>query len=152
MAAWEEELAMLLSELGVTQQAPKTHLQPTPRRVRSDVKWHEQAVDDLFWEGDNLEDDDAWLDDPLLMRLEVESIVSQVIRLVQRGDLDNSSKQDVMAVLHALRRRPIAPQPAASSDEAQLESEYSHHLEYSTAMLHFCRLVLRLSESAIEDL
>ena len=148
MARWEEELAMLLSELGVTQQEPRTHLQPTPKRVRSDVKWREQAVDDLFWEGDNVEDDDAWLDDPILMRLEVESIVSQVIRLVQRGDLDKSSKQDVLAVLHALRRRSIAPQPAASSDEAH----FAHHLEYSTAMLHFCRLVLRLSESAIEDL
>ena len=152
MAGWQEELAMLLSELGVTQQAPKTHLQPTPKRVRSDVKWHEQPPDDLFCEGHNLEDDDAWLDDPILMRLEVDSIVSQVIRLVQRGDLDNSSKQDVMAVLHALRRRSIAIQQAASSDEAQVEFEYSPHLEYSTAMLHFCRLVLRLSESAIEDL
>lgn len=152
MPAWQEELAMLLSELGVTQQAPQTHPQPTPRRVRTDVTCHQQPPDDLFCQGHNLEHDDAWLADPLLMRLEVESIVSQVIRLVQRGDLDNSSKQDVMAVLHALRRRPIAPQQAASSDEAQFESEYSHHLEYSTAMLHFCRLVLRLSESAIEDL
>ncbi len=154
MAAWEEELAMLLSELGVTQQEPRTHLQPTRKRVHTDVKWRQQPVDDLFWEGHNLEHDDAWLDDPILMRLEVESIVSQVIRLVQRGDLDNSSKQDVMAVLHALRRRSIAPQQAASSDEAHFAPhlEYSHHLEYSTAMLHFCRLVLRLSESAIEDL
>ena len=152
MAGWEEELAMLLSELGVTQQEPQTHLQPTRKRVHSDVKWREQAVDDLFWEGDNVEDDDAWLDDPILMRLEVESIVSQVIRLVQRGDLDKSSKEDVMVVLRALRRRSIAAQQAASSDEAPFEFEYSHHLEYSTAMLHFCRLVLRLSESAIEDL
>ena len=158
MPAWQEELAMLLSELGVTQQAPKTHLQPTPKRVRSDVTCRQQALDDLFCEGHNLEHDDAWLDDPILMRLEVESIVSQVIRLMQRGDLDNSSKQDVLAVLHALRRRSTPAQQAASSDEAQLEFEYSphleysHHLEYSTAMLHFCRLVLRLSESAIEDL
>ena len=150
MPAWEEELAMLLSELGVTQEEPKARLQPTRKRVRSDVKWREQAVDDLFWQEDNVEDDDAWLDDLVLMRLEVESIVSQVIRLMQRGNLDNSSKQDVLAVLHALRRRSIAAQQAASSDEAHLE--YSHHLEYSTAMLHLCRLVLRLSESAIEDL
>ena len=158
MAAWQEELAMLLSELGVTQEGPKARLQPTRKRVRSDVKWREQALDDLFWQQDNLEHDDAWLDDLLLLRLEVESIVSQVIRLMQRGDLDKSSKQDVLVVLHALRRRSIAEQQAASSDEAQLEFEYSphleysHHLEYSTAMLHFCRLVLRLSESAIEDL
>jgi len=148
MAGWEEELAMLLRELGVRQEEPKTHLQPTRKRGRSDVKWREQAVDDLFWHGDNAEDDDAWLDDPFLMRLEVESIVSQVIRLMQRGDLDKSSKDDVMVVLHALRRRAMVAQQAAASDEAHLVFEF----EFATAMLHFCRLVLRLSESAIEDL
>ena len=164
MAGWEEELAMLLRELGVTQEEPRAeegagkltplqrpyYLQLTRKRVRSDVKWREQAVDDLFGDGDN--DDNAWLDDLFLMRLEVESIVSQVIRLMQRGDLDKSSKDDVMVVLHALRRRAmVAQQAAASSDEAHFESEFAY-LEFSTAMLHFCRLVLRLSESAIEDL
>jgi hypothetical protein len=144
MAGWEEELAMLLRELGVRQEEPRTQLQPTRKRGRSDVKWRKQAVDDLFWDGDNAENDDAWLDDPFLMRLEVESIVSQVIRLMQRGDLDKSSKDDVMVVLHALRRRAMVAQQAAASDEAQFE--------FAIAMLHFCRLVLRLSESAIEDL
>jgi hypothetical protein len=151
MAGWEEELAMLLHELEVTQEEPRTHLQPTRKRGRSDVKWREQAVDDLFWHGDNAEDDDAWLDDLFLMRLEVESIVSQVIRLMQRGDLDKSYKEDVMVVLHALRRRAMVAQQAAASEEAHSESEFAY-LEFSTAMLHFCRLVLRLSESAIEDL
>jgi hypothetical protein len=151
MAGWEKELAMLLRELEVVQEEPKTHLQPTRKRVRSDAKWREQAVDDLFWHGDNAEDDDAWLDDLFLMRLEVESIVSQVIRLMQRGDLDKSYKEDVMVVLHALRRRAMVAQQAAVSKEAHSESEFAY-LEFSTAMLHFCRLVLRLSESAIEDL
>jgi len=148
MAGWEEELAILLNELGVTQEEPKTHLQPTRKGIRSDTTWREQAAGDLFWDDGSAdsgmpEDDDAWLNDLSMMRREVDSIVSQVIRLMQRGDLDKSSKEDVMVVLRALRRQATASQLATASDEAYLES--------AAAMLHFCRLVLHLSESAIED-
>ena len=150
MAGWEEELAILLNELGVTQEKTRTHLQPTRKRIHHDATRRERAADDLFWDDGMAdsgvqEDDDAWLNDLSMMRREVDSIVSQVIRLMQRGDLDKSSKEDVMVVLRALRRQATASQLAASSDEAYLES--------AAAMLHFCRLVLRLSESAIaEDL
>jgi len=78
------------------------------------------------------------------MRREVDSIVSQVVLLMQRGDLDLSLKEDVMVVLRALRRRATVTQQAATGDEAYLES--------ASAMLHFCRLVLQLSEFATEDL
>ena len=148
MAGWEEELAILLNELGVTQEKTKIHLQPTRKRIHNDATRREQAADDLFWD-DGLadsgmqEDDDAWLNDLSMMRREVDSIVSQVIRLMQRGDLDKPSKEDVMVVLRALRRQATASQLAAASDEAYLES--------AAAMLHFCRLVLRLSESAIKE-
>lgn len=91
-------------------------------------------------EGDN---GDTWMTDLSSMRREVDSIVHQVIQLMQRGDLDKSLKEDVMVVLRALRRRSMVTQQAAASDEAYLES--------AAAMLHFCRLVLRLSETAIED-
>jgi hypothetical protein len=148
MAGWEEELAKLLRELGVAQEEPKAHLQSTRKGLHRDANWQDQAVDDIFSEDDDAEDEDAWLDDPTLMRLEVESIVSQVIRLMQRGDLDKSSKEDVMVVLHALRRRALAAQQAATTEEA-INLQY---LESATTLLHFCRLVLRLSESAIEDL
>ena len=141
MAGWEEELAMLLRELGVTQEEPKTHLQPTRKRVHSDVKRRKPTADDEFEASTS--DDDAWLNDLTLMRLQVDSIVSKVIHLMQRGDLDQSSKEDVLVVLHALRRRANVTQQAATSEVA--------YLEFAMAMLHFCRLVLRLSESAIED-
>ena len=142
MAGWEEELANILRELGVTQEEPKT-LQPTRKRMRSDLR-REQAADALVWDDvAGSEDDDVWLTDLRLMRREVDSIVRQVISLMQRGDLDTSLKEDVMVVLRALRRRSTVTLQAAASDEAYLES--------AAAMLHFCRLVLRLSESAIED-
>ena len=59
MASWQEELAELLRELGVTQEEPKTHLQ-SPRLNRNDVKHraqthkqreqHEQSVDAFILE------------------------------------------------------------------------------------------------------
>ena len=145
MAGWEEELTVLLRELGVQQEVPKTHLRPTRKPMRSDVKRREQFADALFWDGgyDEDDDDEEWMNDLTLMRREVESIVSQVVLLMQRGDLDASLKEDVMVVLRALRRRATITQLAAASDEAYLES--------ASAMLHFCRLVLQLSEFATED-
>jgi hypothetical protein len=148
MAGWEEELDTLLRGLGVRQEEPKTHLQPTRKQMHSDVTRRKQAAGDLMWDdgpadSEIQEDNDAWLSDLSVMRREVDSIVSQVIRLMQRGDLDKSSKEDVMVVLRALRRQATTTQTAITSDEAYLES--------AAAMLHFCRLVLRLSESAIED-
>src|SRR5215467_9477181 len=142
MAGWEEELARLLRELGVAQEEPEAHLQSTRKGVRRDVKWRDRAADDLISDADNAEDEDDWLDDLVLMRLEVESIVSQVIRLIQRGDLDKSSKEDVMVILHALRRR------AAEAEQADISVEDLNisYLESANALLHFCRLILRLSE------
>ena len=145
MAGWEEELAALLSELGVKQEEPQAHFQQARKPLHGDVKRREQFTDALLWGGDSEGDDDGWINDLDMMRREVDSIVSQVILLMQRGDLDTSLKEDVMVVLRALRRRLPATRQFAtnSSDEAYLES--------ASAMLHFCRLVLQLSEFATED-
>lgn len=149
MARWEEELAVLLRELGVKQEEPDTHLRLPGKPKRGEIKWRSQAgkqsADSLFWDDidDDIEEDELWLTDLSLMRAEVDSIVEQVVRLMQRGDLDPSLKEDVLIVLRALRRRATVTQQAAASDEA--------YLEFASAMLHFCRLVLRLSEAAIEE-
>lgn len=147
MAGWEQELAWLLRELGVTQEEPKTHPRPSNKLMRSDVKRHGRTGDAIYL-GDirdsQLEDEEVWISDLSMMRREIDSIVRQVVHLMQRGDLDKSLKEDVMVVLRALRRRSTVTQQAATGDEAYLES--------AAAMLHFCRLVLRLSETAIEDI
>jgi hypothetical protein len=147
MAGWEEELSILLGELGVKQEEPKTQKQQAQQNrkpMRSDTRRHEQLTDALLWGEDEeaMEDDDAWIDDLDIMRHEVDAIVSQVVLLLQRGDLDATMKEDVMVVLRALRLR-IPTQPNATSDEAYLES--------ASATLHFCRLVLQMSELATED-
>jgi hypothetical protein len=161
MAGWQEELAELLRELGVTQEEPKTHLRSStlkhsdvkhrtqahnPRKQHKPHDQHEQSVDafildDIAADAENYTE--PWLEDLSIMRLEVDSIVRQVIQLMQRGDLDNSLKEDVMVVLRALRRRAAVSQQAAISDEAYLES--------AASMLHFCRIIIQLSETAIND-
>ena len=160
MPGWEDELAELLRELGVTQEEPRTHRRPASKSVWRDIKRRSQATEAFIF-GDPTdtgrlndvgdvedaiedEDEEMWLTDLSLMRREVDSIVRQVIHLMQRGDLDKTLKEDVMVVLRALRRRAMVTEQAAVSEAAYLES--------AAAMLHFCRLVLQLSETAIEDL
>jgi hypothetical protein len=147
MAGWEHELAGLLRELGVTQEEPKMLPRFSNKLLRSDVIRREQNTDAFFVDDiKEIEDEDeeVWMSDLALMRREIDSIVRQVIHLMQRGDLDSSLKEDVMVVLRALRRRSSVTQQASTGDEAYLES--------AAAMLHFCRLVLRLSETAIDDM
>jgi hypothetical protein len=142
MASWQDELAELLRVLGVTDEEPGTQLRPTG----NDIFIQEPSVENFIL--DNIaavaeEDAEAWLADLDTMRREVDSIVRQVIQLIQRGGLEPSLKEDVMIVLRALRRRATATRQAGYSEEAYIES--------AAAMLHFCRIILRLSETTIEE-
>ena len=142
MASWEEELAVLLRDLGVKQEEPQAHFQ----QMRN-AKRREQYADAPFLDEENeIDDEDVWVQDIATMRREVDSIVSQVIVLMQRGDLEPSVKEDVMIVLRALRRRL----PSAHSSAFPPTSEEAY-LESASALLHFCRLALQLSEFATED-
>ena len=95
MAGWEQELAGLLRELGVTQEEPKTHPRPSNKLMHSDVKRRERNAD-AFFIGDlkesESEDEEVWMSDLTMMRREIDSIVRQVIHLMQRGDLDSALK------------------------------------------------------------
>jgi hypothetical protein len=155
MASWEDELSVLLSGLGVKQEEPQAHLQQSCKPRYSDIAYSSDTPygdsDDFWPEGVWVdaertfpdEEEELWVDDIDMMRHEVDSIVRQVILLMQRGDLDATLKEDVMVVLRALRHRlPQAQQPVVS-DEAYLES--------ASALLHFCRLVLQLSDFTSED-
>lgn len=151
MAGWQEELAELLQSLGVMQEEPRTNARSTGKPMRSDARWHLRPgrsvkhLTNAFLAADRVNDEaEPWLMDLDAMRQEVDSIVRQVVQLMQRGDLDQSFKEDVMAVLRELRRHPESAQQTLSDKQAYLESV--------TAMLHFCRLVLLLSETAFEDI
>ncbi|HTI15251.1 MAG TPA: hypothetical protein VL461_11895 [Dictyobacter sp.] len=144
MAGWEEELSTLLNELGVRQEEPQTSIQQGHKPT-----WHEgqrrERLTDILLRGSDQEgdEDEAWIGDLDVMRHEVDSIVSQVVLLMQRGDLEPALKEDVMVVLRALHRQIPSARLSTSNDEAYLES--------AAAMLHFCRLVLQLSELATGD-
>src|SRR5579884_3977655 len=86
MAGWEEELAVLLRELGVKQEEPdEVHLRPLRKPMRSDVKRREPYADAQPWSGEaNREEDEAWQQDLTSVRREVDSIVNQVILLMRR--------------------------------------------------------------------
>jgi hypothetical protein len=159
MASWEEELSVLLKELGVKQEEPQAHMQQSckPRcndiaysnsdipHGDSDDTWLDQLCDDSRGDAERIfdDEDEPGIDDIDMMRHEVDSIVSQVILLMQRGDLDVALKEDVMVVLRALRRRLPHIQQTVVNDEAYLES--------ASAMLHFCRLVLQLSDFTSDE-
>lgn len=149
MAGWQDELAELLRELGVTLEEPRALPRPKTKVTRNDTRRRLRAREldrgallDRF-AATSESQAEPWETDLSQMRLEVDAIVRQVISLMQRGDLDRSLKEDVMVVLRALRRRAAAAQKTTVSDEVYLES--------ATSLLHFCRLVLSLSETAIED-
>jgi hypothetical protein len=141
MARWEEELSVLLGELGVKQEEPQRRARQTRKPLHSDVKRPDFFADALSW--DEEEDEELSIRDLDMMRREVDTIVSQVVLLMQRGELDKTLKEDVIVVLRALRYHLPSMQQPVTSDEAYLES--------ASAVLHFCRLVLQLSECAPGD-
>src|SRR5258706_139234 len=132
MPGWEDELAELLRELGVTQEEPRTHRRPASKSVWRDIKRRSQATEAfIFGDATDIgrlndvgdvedavedEDEEMWLTDLSLMRHEVDSIVRQVIHLMQRGDLDKTLKEDVMVVLRALRQPAKVTEQAAVSE------------------------------------
>ncbi len=149
MAGWQEELAELLRELGVASEEPQTHLHFKNRPMHSDVSWRlcsgksvEHLADALFADDTESDEAEAYMMDLGAMGREVDSIVQQVIRLTRNGELELSAKEDILEVLRALRKFSVVAQEVAPGDEAYLESV--------SAMLRFCRLVLRLSETTIE--
>ena len=151
MAGWQEELAELLRELGVMQEEPQTNLRSDSRPMQSDARWRlrpgkvvNPPQGALFSDDAGQDDSRPWLADLDAMRREVDSIVRQVIRLMQRGDLDQTLKDDVLAILRVLRRRATHVRQVETDDEDSLD------LETITAVLRFCRLVLCISETAIE--
>jgi hypothetical protein len=152
MAGWQEELAELLRELRVTQEEPQANLRSKSRPMDSDASWRlrpgkslNPLTGALFSDDIDYDDSEPWLTDLASMRREVDSIVRQVVRLMQRGDLDQTLKEDVLEILRVLRRRSAPVQQPEPGNEAGLD------LETISAMLRFCRVVLCLSETAIED-
>jgi hypothetical protein len=145
MSNWEHELETLLSRLGVRWES----LPPNePGTDRADVDLaHAADVDGLIaadlenddWE--TLEEDD--LDQVSVVRREMQATVARVTRMVRSGRLDSAIKDDVLLVLRALCRSQPQPDEGESEEDAQLAT--------AAAILHFCRIVLRLTHALAQQ-
>lgn len=142
MSNWEHELETLLNRLGVRWES----LPPNEPGVDGDLA---EAADldglieadlaDENWEA--VEDDD--LDQVTVVRREMQATVSRVTRMVRSGRLDSAIRDDVLLVLRALCRSQPQPDEGESEEDAQLAT--------ASAILHFCRIVLRLTHALAQQ-
>lgn len=126
MPHWEDELRTLLQHLGVSleEMAPfDAEDPPTDSMVR---EWEAQA-----------NDDDPDEDQFSVIRREMEATLQEVARLSQAGQMEPALRDDVVHVLRALTNPP--PLSGADIEEWRYTS--------AAAVLHFCRLILRLAHA-----
>lgn len=151
MPNWQAELEQLLASLHVTMDRGIA-TQPAHRSPRID---DEPGMPDEFdpalapeLPGEE-EDSSAADEEVAAVRNEIEATVRRVVAMTDAGTLEASVRDDVLFVLQALtrpqprRQWPRQPSAADSSGEWQLTS--------AAAVLHFCRIVLRLTRAVESD-
>lgn len=149
MADWEAELATLLRELdvslerdGLSERRPDTQgtladvaitgdlpAGGEPASVERDVLGLEPASP-----APGVEDDEV-----SAVRSEIEATLARVMHMTRAGQLEPALRDDVVFVLKALTR----PRPAALRPRERHEWQ----LDSAAAVLHFCRMVLRLTRA-----
>lgn len=153
MAEWQAELEALLSHLHVSFEDGAVARRPNasvPRRRVEDGAVSDSAVIP-FREDDALVSDDLSTDDDEVsaVRSEIEATLRRVVELTHEGKLDPHVRDDVIFVFQALTRplprgaRPRARATSDSSGEWQLTS--------AAAVLHFCRIVLRMTQAVADE-
>jgi hypothetical protein len=149
MADWQGELRALLASLDVS-------LDPDPSV--SNGRTRQNVVDDPAYVSSHGSDQEvAGADDHppegievSAVRSEMEATLERVVSLVQSGRMERTLRDDVIYVLRALTRpSPDKLLPRAAWQAAR-ESAQEWNLASAAAVLHFCRIVLRLTQ-AIED-
>lgn len=152
MPDWEIELRDLLRSLDVslepraTRQVPvelpvmfprggalADESDPSDSMVRALERSHEQTLEQGEPEGDEIN----------AIRQEIKATVARVVHLTRTGQLDPALRDDVVFVLRALTRTHPATLEAQVRDEWDLAS--------AAAVLHFCRVVLRLTGPLAPD-
>ncbi len=142
MSNWEHELEMLLNRLGVDWESLPPDASEADAEVAETAEL-DMTLDDALAYGDleTLEDDD--LDQLGVIRREIQATVGRVARMVRAGRLDSAIKDDVLFVLRALCRTQPQPEEGENEEEAQLAT--------AAAILHFCRIVLRLTHALAQQ-
>ncbi len=155
MADWQGELRALLASLEVS-------LDPDPSvsngRTRHNVVDNPMYVSspsseqEVFTDGEITGSDDHPPEgiEVSAVRSEMEATLERVVSLVQSGRMERTLRDDVIYVLRALTRPgPEKLLPRAARHAAR-ESAQEWNLASAAAVLHFCRIVLRLTQ-ALED-
>ncbi len=127
MPHWEDELRTLLKSLGVVLD---DGAMPLSRNAGAVAPAHAGGTLPL-------ESDDPDEDHFAIIQREMEATVREVARLARTGKMEAILRDDVIYVLRALTRP--APASATDFDEWRYAS--------AAAVLHFCRLVLRLAQA-----
>jgi hypothetical protein len=158
MADWQGELRALLASLDVS-------LDPDPSvsngRTRHDVADNpayssgssgRNAGQDMALDGEGLGSDELPPEgiEVSAVRSEMEATLERVVDLVQSGRMERTLRDDVIYVLRALTRPGPEKLLPKAARQAARESAQEWNLGSAAAVLHFCRIVLRLTQ-AIED-
>jgi hypothetical protein len=141
MSNWELELEALFKRLGVQWDAPpeeEDEADPYDADPAGLAALAEEALADET--GANAEDD---LDQLGVVRREMQATVGRVARMVRDGRLDSAISDDVLFVLRALVRSHPQLEEGETEEEAQLAT--------AAAILHFCRIVLRLTHALAQQ-
>lgn len=146
MPDWEAELAALLNALDVSFERDSTYEGDAADPSRTELDDDTGADLDIDTPNgtsvpgdvsiEQLSRDD---DEVSAVRNEIEATLARVIRLTRTGQLDRALRDDVVFVLQALTRPCPTPARAGDQDEWQLAS--------AAAVLHFCRVVMRLTHT-----
>jgi hypothetical protein len=155
MPDWRVELEALLSQLDVTldRGMATEHQGQAGSPAFADSLALEEVDTDIPWELGALATEETPVEgeEVSAVRSEIEATVQRVIAMTQAGQLEPSLRDDIVFVLQALTRprpskgarRSNAGSPDDSSQEWQLAS--------AAAVLHFCRIVLRLAQALAPD-
>ncbi len=144
MPDWEAELTALLNALDVSLErdslSSESSGETSPAELDFDPGADLESLDGAALPADLSIDQPALDDDEVTaVRTEIEATLARVIHLTHTGHLDRALRDDVVFVLQALTRPRPTPAPARDQDEWQLAS--------AAAVLHFCRVVMRLTRS-----
>jgi hypothetical protein len=155
MAEWQAELETLLSHLHVSfeQEAVAGRNDGTPlRRHAEDGAVADVGMvlprEDEASAGDVVSVDG---DEVTAVRSEIEATLRRVVALTHDGKLEPNVRDDVIFVLRALTR----PQPRGSRSRQRPrgpgDSSTEWQLASAAAVLHFCRIVLRMTQAVATE-
>jgi hypothetical protein len=142
MSNWELELEALFRRLGVQWDGPLSDEAEADPYETDPAGLAALAEEDQVGDGwGHAEEDD--LDQLEVVRRQMQATVGRVARMVKDGHLDSAIRDDVLFVLRAL----VQSQPPREEGETEEEAQ----LATAAAILHFCRIVLRLTHALAQQ-